>query len=159
MFHNNWDLNPRTRHVRVGLYLFYSTWDIWAIWENWVQILQIMSRNTWKVIQNLEALLDWQSHLSIEFDLLFSIVSIMTLWEKLGPKTSDLWLGNTKSNSKCSVPYFTSNETILKCPDHLRVELISVWAERVLVLVITYLRGWFGINYPNAFLKILKLSK
>ena len=29
----------------------------------------------------------------------------------------------------------------------------------VLVLVITYLGGQFGINYPSAFLKVLKLAK
>ena len=121
MFHNNWGLNPRTRHVRVELYLFYSTWGIRAIWGSWVQILKIMSRNTWKVIQNLQALFDWQSYLGIEFDLFFGILGIMTLWEKLGPNSLDHWPGNTKSNSKSSVPYFTSNETILKCLGHLRL--------------------------------------
>ena len=97
MFHNNWVLNPGTRHVRVELYLFYSTLDIRAICGNWVQILQIISCNTWKIIQNLEDLLDWQSHLGIEFDLVFGILGIMTLRGKLGPNALDNWLGNTKN--------------------------------------------------------------
>ena len=127
MFHNNWGLNPGTRHVRVELYLFYSTWDIRAIWGNLVQIIQIMSHDKWKIIQNLEDLLDWQSHFGIELDLFFGILGIMTFWGKLGPNTLDHWLGNAKSNSKSSVLYFTSNEAILKCQGHLRVELIPIW--------------------------------
>ena len=98
-FYNNWDLNTGTRRVRVVLYLFYSTCDVRAVWGNWVQILQIMSRNTWKV-KNLEALLDWRSHLGIWFDLFFGVLGIMTLWGKLGPNTL-----NAKSNSKSSVLY------------------------------------------------------
>ena len=53
-----------------------------------------------------EALLHWQIHLRIEFDLFHVILGI---------------------NSKFSFPYFTSNEAILKGQDHLRVELIPVW--------------------------------
>ena len=64
----------------------------------------------------------------------------------------DHGLGNTKSNSKSSVPYFTSNEAILKCQGYLRVELYLF--ERVLVIIITCLGGWFGIHCPSAFLKI-----
>ena len=126
-FNNNWGLNLGTRYARVELHLFYSTWDMRTIWGNWVLILQIMSRKTWKVIQNLEALLDWQSYLGIEFDLFFGILGIMTLWGRLGPNTLDHWLGNRKSNSKSSVLYFTSNKAILKCHGHLKVELIPVW--------------------------------
>ena len=47
----------------------------------------------------------------------------MAILEKLGPNTLDHGFGNMKSNSKSSVPYFTSNKAILKCQGHLRVKL------------------------------------
>ena len=50
----------------------------------------------------------------------------MTFWGKLGPNALDHSLGNTKSNSKSLVPYFTSNEAILRCRGHMRFELIPV---------------------------------
>ena len=57
-----------------------------------------------------------------------SSTSFLVFWAfmTLGPNALYHWLGNTKSNSKSSVPYFLSNEAILKCQDHLRVELISL---------------------------------
>ena len=56
----------------------------------------------------------------------------MAILEKLGLNTLDYGLGNVRSNSKSSVPYFTSNKTILKCQDHLRVKLYlfeTIWGK------------------------------
>ena len=73
-----------------------------------------------------EALLNWQSHLRIEFDLFYGFLSITRIWGKLGSNTLDHGLGSRKSNSKTSIPYFTSNEAILKCQGDLRFDL-PVW--------------------------------
>ena len=60
----------------------------------------------------------------------FGRLGIMAILEKLGLNTLNYGLGNTRSNSKSSVPYFTSNKTMQKWQDHLRVKLCLF--ERVL---------------------------
>ena len=54
----------------------------------------------------------------------------MAILEKLDLNTLNYGLGNLRSNSKSSVPYFTSNKTMRKWQDHLRVKLYLF--ERVL---------------------------
>ena len=55
--------------------------------------------------------------------MIFGILGIMAISEKLGPSTLGHSLGNTRNNSKSSAPYFTSNKIILKYQNYLRVTL------------------------------------
>ena len=63
----------------------------------------------------------------------------MAIWGKLGVNTLYHGLGDTKSNFNSSATYLTSNEAMLKCQDHLWVELNLF--ERVL--------GALGIIWEN----------
>ena len=64
----------------------------------------------------------------------------MAILEKLGLNTLNYGLGNTKSNSKSSLPYFTSNKTMQEWQDHLRVKLYLF--ERVLGLLGAIWGNW-----------------
>ena len=91
---------------------------------------------------------------------------------KLGPDTSNHKLRHMISNSKSRGftwltkssqdwvrlgfwyfgHYDTLGKTGPKYPRSLAGKYKKYMFERVLVLVMTCVRGWFGINYPNAFL-------
>ena len=49
-----------------------------------------------KVIQNFKVLLDWQSHLGIEFDLFFGTLGIMSLLGETGSKYPRSLAGKSK---------------------------------------------------------------
>ena len=91
-----------------------------------------MCRDTWKVIQSLQLLVSHQmrpySSVSALCDWAIPVSQVIGYWGnlgKLGPNTPNHVPGHTKSNSKSSDSYYTSNETLVPRPSMGRTIPVS----------------------------------
>ena len=143
------------------------------IWGNWGRIPQITCRDTQKAIQS--KVFSFLFHIKWDFTLVarasmgwvIPVSQVLRYWGslgKLGPNTPNHAQGYMKSNPKTSVRHLTSNEVLLLCQGHLRVQLYlsygclsirAIWGNRAQIPT-NHMKSHMksnaiiGIRYPKS---------
>ena len=97
------------------------------------QIPQMMVREVQKVVQTLQLIIShqmmhysnpkaiWRSSFTC-FRVFGALVQFGETGPKYGPNTANHCYRDTKSNPKYSAHHFTSNDALLKCKNHVKVQ-------------------------------------